>query len=197
LSAKSTRNLLVAIGIAAAILDLLTKWWAFEAIPKDSHRVVLGDLIWFQPTHNPYGPWSLGQGLQLPAWVLPVLSVAAVGLIGRIFWETDPADRVKGLGLVLILGGAAGNLWDRVAALIDPAFGGVRDFILVRGVWFRPVRGLWRVWDWRWGEDFPYFNVADACITVGVVFVAWRILFEAQPAPAAPGGATAGSEVRA
>ena len=198
LSAKSTRNILLAIGIAAAILDLLTKWWVFEAIPERSPPVkVLGDFLWFQTTRNPYGPWSLGRDMSLPAWVLPILSVAAVGLIGRIFWETDPADRVKGLGLVLILGGAVGNLWDRFAALLDPAFRGVRDFVVVKDVWFHPARGLWRVWDWKWGYDFPAFNVADACITVGVVLVAWRILFEAKPAAPAAAGAPAGSEVRA
>jgi len=197
LSAKSTRNILLAIGIAAAIVDLLTKWWVFEAIPKGTHRVILGNLVWFAPTHNPFGPWSLGRDMSLPAWVLPILSVAAVGLIGRIFWETDPADRVKGVGLVLILGGAVGNLWDRVAAMIDPVYVGVRDFVVVKDVWFYPTRGLLRFWDWKWGHDFPAFNVADACITVGVVLVAWRILFEAQPAPTAPAGTPSSNEVRA
>jgi signal peptidase II len=135
--------------------------------------------------------------MQLPSWVLPVVSVAAVVLIARIFWESDQSDRVRGLGLVLILGGAVGNLWDRTAAMIDPVHVGVRDFILVRGVWFHPVRGLWRVWDWKWGADFPYFNVADACITVGVVLVAWRILFEAKQEPALDAGTATPGGVRA
>jgi len=197
LTERSNRNLLLAVGVLAAVLDLVTKWWVFAEISEKSHRVVLGDLLWFTPTRNPYGPWSWGQGLGFLRLALPLLSVAAVVLIGRIFWHSDPADRVKGLGLALILGGAVGNLWDRTATAFDPAFGGVRDFVLLRGVWFHPRGAFWKVWDWKWGEDVPAFNLADACITVGVVLVAWRILFEAEPRPAGERAAGEAADAKA
>ena len=154
---------LVAVGIAAAVLDLLTKWWIFDRHALFSDHPVIGDLLSIHPVFNQAGPWSWGQGLDFLRWVLPLVSVVAVGVIGRIWWQTDPRERVKSLGLVLILGGALGNLWDRAIQAFDPEFG-VRDFILVKGVWF--------------GGDFPAFNLADAWITVGVVLVGWRLLFE-------------------
>jgi signal peptidase II len=185
-----SRTPLVVVGIAAAVLDLVTKWWVFEAYPYQQAHPVLGEVLWFRPVHNDAGPWSWGQGWSFLRYLLPVLSVAAVAVIGRIWWRSDPADRVKGLGLVLILGGALGNLWDRAWTLWDAAHGGVRDFLLVRGAWFRTDGAGLRFWDWTWGTDFPAFNLADTWITVGVVLVGWRILFEKPvpgPAPAAGG----------
>lgn len=163
---ESPRRLpLVAVGIAAALLDLVTKWWIFRTYPYLSDNPVLGDLVSLHPVYNRAGPWSWGQGWDFLRWALPIVSVVAVAVIGRIWWQTDPRERVKGLGLVLILGGALGNLWDRAIQAFDAEFG-VRDFLLVKGVWF--------------GGDFPAFNLADAWITIGVVLVGWRLLFEAK-----------------
>jgi signal peptidase II len=169
---KPRRTPLVAVGGVAALLDLVTKWWVFRTYPLLSDHPVLGDLVSIHPVYNQAGPWSWGHGWDFLRWALPVVSLVAVGVIGRIWWQTDPRDRVKTAGLVLILGGAAGNLWDRAVFAFDPHFG-VRDFVLVKGVWF--------------GGDFPAFNLADTWITVGVVLVAWRILFEMKAGPAASG----------
>lgn len=173
---KPRRSPLIAVGIAAALLDLVTKAWIFRAYPYLSDNPVLGDLLSLRPVYNRAGPWSWGHGWEFLRWALPLVSVVAVGVIGRIWWQTDPRDRVKSSGLVLILGGAVGNLWDRAVYAFDPTFG-VRDFILVKGVWF--------------GGDFPAFNLADAWITVGVVLVAWRLVFEVKPDPAKPNGVPA------
>jgi signal peptidase II len=194
---KPSRRLLIAVGVLAAILDLVTKWWVFEAIQEFSGgRPVIDGLLSLQPVRNSAGPWSLGLGWEFLRFALPAVSVLAVVVIGRIFLNTDPRDRMKGLGLALILGGALGNLWDRVHAMLDPASVGVRDFILVHGVWFHAGDRAWRFWEWTWGRNFPAFNLADTWITVGVVLVAWRILFEmrsdaaAGARPAAGAGAT-------
>jgi len=176
LNEKPSRLPLVAVGIAAAVADLATKWWIFSAYAYLSDNPVLGDLLSIRPIFNRAGPWSWGHGMNFLRWVLPAVSFVAVGVIGRIFFQTDPRDRVKSLGLALILGGAAGNLWDRVVFAFDGGFG-VRDFVLVKGVWF--------------GGDFPAFNLADTWITVGVVLVGWRLLFDMKPDPASPAGASA------
>jgi len=161
----------LAVGAVAAVLDLATKSWAYASIPYGVPRDVLGTWFAFQPRSNPAGPWSMGHGV-LPEVVLrfslPALSVVAVVLLVHFLRKSDPRDRVLSLGLALILGGAAGNLWDRSLTAfgrMDPP--GVRDFILVRGVWF--------------GGDFPAFNLADAFITVGVFLVGLRLLFERTP----------------
>jgi signal peptidase II len=182
-----TRLPLIAVGLIAAFLDLLTKWWVFREIPYLEERTVVEGLLYLHPVRNDAGPWSVGRGLAFLRFVLPLVSVVAVVVIGRYFWQTDPRDRVRGLGFVLILGGAFGNLWDRGLTLLDASYGGVRDFLLVRGVWFHTDGAGLRFWDWRWGTDFPAFNLADAWITAGVVLVGWRILFEKRPAPGGDG----------
>jgi signal peptidase II len=179
---------MAAVGLAAAVLDVATKSWAFAAIPMHEDRAVVGDLVLFRPQYNSAGPWSWGQGWEWLKWGLPVVSVVAVFVIGRFWLQTDPRDRVKGAGFALILGGALGNLWDRALTLLG-AYDGVRDFLVVRGVWFDAAG--------KWGGDFPTFNLADTWITIGVVFVGWRMITEKEPAPAPAAPAPSADEVRA
>jgi len=80
-----------------------------------------------------------------------------------LFWfltRTDRAARLQQLVLSLILAGALGNLYDNFTR----ADRSVRDFLHFSGTWF----GGW---------DFPAFNVADSCITVGAItlfVLLWR-----------------------
>ena len=168
MNARPSRLLLASVGVASALLDLATKAWAFEAIPDRTSYEVIEDFLVFQTHWNSAGPWSWGQGWGWLRWALPIISLVAVFVIGKLWLESDPADNVKGLGLVLILGGALGNLHDRVRAFFEPeTYLGVRDFILFPNIVF--------------GDPFPTFNLADAWITIGVVLVAWTILFERKP----------------
>jgi signal peptidase II len=175
---RQSRLLYLAVGVLAAAADLISKWWVFASFELQARHPLLDGVLYLFPTRNPAGPWSLGRGVPaLLRFALPALSVVAVGIIARFLWTTDPRDRVRCLGLALILGGAAGNLWDRGATALDGDYGGVRDFILVPRVWFEP--GFPR--HIALGGDFPAFNLADACITAGVCLVAWRILREWHP----------------
>jgi len=174
------------VGAAAAAADLVTKSWVFAAIPYQEPREVIRGFFYLKPHYNPAGPWSWGLGLPLEArrWMLPAISVIAVVVLVRILLRTDPADRLKALGFVLILGGAAGNLWDRARAAFDPGFAGVRDFLYFPTIVF--------------GDAFPAFNLADTWITVGVVLVGWRLLREGgDPAPGTTGATAAPDEARA
>jgi len=86
-----------------------------------------------------------------PGWQTPffvTIAVVAVLIIGYLIFK-DPGKTVFCLGLALILGGAIGNLWDRLQ------WGHVVDFLD-----FHPA-------GWHW----PAFNVADAGITVGAVIL--------------------------
>ncbi|MEZ5965192.1 MAG: signal peptidase II [Planctomycetota bacterium] len=110
--------------------------------------------------HNTGTIWGLLQGYNLPLVIVRCVAVVAIVVyVVRL--------RRAGAALLLILGailaGAAGNLYDN---LTEPG-GGVRDFLYFT---FFPRSS--------WQYEFPAFNVADACISVGVVCLALSILFE-------------------
>ena len=79
-----------------------------------------------------------------------------------VFYENSHSMSTTGVGLSLILGGALGNLWDRVVS------GRVVDFL------------LFYVGQYQW----PAFNVADSAIVVGAALLVYEILFTKTPAAA-------------
>lgn len=98
-------------------------------------------------------------GLALDPTLLLVAAVVIIGVIGWAYFRyLYPAGALLRTGLGLILGGAIGNLIDRIR------FGEVTDFIAVH---------VWGSFDW------PAFNVADAALSCGIVIVLWRFLREA------------------
>jgi len=98
--------------------------------------------------------WGLGQDL---TGVLIAMRCLALVLIVYFAWRLPVRQWGVQLVLGLILAGAIGNLYDNV--FMDR--GGVRDFLRFGGTLF----------GWRW--RFPAFNVADSCICVGAIALAW------------------------
>ncbi len=131
---------------AIVIIDQLTKLWARTALANDSLIIIPGWLR-LKVTQNPGAAFSLFQG---QGTLLAVAAMVAAVLILIMVERTDGAIELVGLGLVL--GGALGNLVDRV--IHGPGLSGsVTDFIDL---------SFW-----------PVFNVADSSITVGVVLLLW------------------------
>jgi signal peptidase II len=133
--------------IAAAVVavDQLTKWWAVDVL---SDRTI--DLVWtlrLRLTFNPGASFSLGG--DLGRWI----GLAAIGVVVLLVWHgRTVTSRWGAAALGLILGGALGNLTDRVARADDGFLSGeVVDFI-----------------DVQW---WPVFNVADACIVIGGILL--------------------------
>lgn len=97
-------------------------------------------------------------------WLFSAISVAASVVIVVLLRRTAPGDRLNGIGLSLVLGGAVGNLIDRLW------LGHVVDFL-----------------DVYYGTaHWPAFNVADSAITVGAALLVlgmWRQERAAQPGP--------------
>lgn len=116
--------------------------------------------------HNTGTIWGLLQGYNLP---LVIVRCAAVAAIVVYVLRLGRAGRLLMLVLGAILAGALGNLYDN---LTEPG-GGVRDFLYFT---FFPKSS--------WQYEFPAFNVADACISVGVVCLAISILFDGRKPPA-------------
>jgi signal peptidase II len=147
------------IAAVAAIVgaDQLTKVWAVSALAHGPKNLI-GDTVKLELSRNSGAAFSRFQGYTP---VLAVLAIAIAFLIARA--TRDASDRWVLFGLVLVLGGALGNLGDRLVR--SPGFlrGHVVDFIAV---------GWW-----------PVFNVADSCVTVGAVVLVVRTLFAPSAAP--------------
>src|SRR5919109_1567298 len=92
--------------------------------------------------------------------VLVLFSIVALVIVSALLWKNSHAMTTTGVGLALILGGALGNLWDRLVS------GHVVDFL------------LFYVGQYQW----PAFNVADSAIVVGAGMLVFEILFTKAPA---------------
>lgn len=143
------------LALAAAIvgLDQLTKW----IIRGWLERGEAYSLIWpLKIVHvtNSGAAFGMFQGAG------PLLVITSVvGMVAILVYLFNPgfAHPLMRLGLAFMLGGAVGNLIDRVAE------GRVVDFVKV--------------------PNFPAFNVADSAITIGVVLLLWALMFDTAPDP--------------
>jgi signal peptidase II len=114
--------------------------------PFDVHPVIPG---FFDIVHSQNRGVAFGLMNDSPsAWrtvVLIVFAAAALLLVAGLLWRASRLDRWTAMGLALVLGGAAGNLFDRIL------WGRVTDFL------------EFHIGDLHW----PTFNVADSCIVIG------------------------------
>jgi signal peptidase II len=140
-----------AIVVAVIALDQLTKAWAVSALPG-SPVSIWGQTIELRLARNTGSAFSLFQN------VTPLLALLAVGVAVILIRAVHRAyEPVVLLALALVLGGALGNVADRLFR--SPGFlrGAVVDFVRIDG--------------------WPTFNVADSAITVGAVVLVWWGLF--------------------
>jgi len=142
-----TRNYLapVAVAIVAiAAVDQAVKQLMLSWLEPGETVYVLGDWLKFRLLFNPGAAFSMGTNV---TWLFTAIQLAFV--IGALIYAPRITHRFEALGVGLIAGGALGNLCDRLFR--DPGFwfGHVVDYISVR--------------------SFAVFNIADACISVGVV----------------------------
>lgn len=142
------------IGVIA--LDLVTKHWALEALSGGRSFEVLGGFVPITLAYNRGAAFGLTIGSD-PRWIFVPVTLIAVGFLAMLIRDAEPDDWTRMLAAGLVLGGASGNLYDRVRW--DR---GVVDFI-------GPIDLGFMLW--------PIFNVADMAITVGAVLLAisfWR-----------------------
>jgi signal peptidase II len=154
-SIRRLRGALV-IAVVVVIVDQLSKWWAVNHL-RDHDDHLIGSLR-LNLAHNTGMAFSKGTGLGPVIGVVALLVV--VGLLVSIGRQSSPLY-TPAVGL--IVGGAVGNIIDRLFRSPGWFRGGVVDFI-----------------DVQW---WPIFNVADIGVTVGGVLL---LLSTVLPAPAAP-----------
>ena len=143
------------LAVFVVALDWVTKRWALTVLSQREPIDVIGDLVRFTFTRNTGVAFGLFADLHLPlGWV----SLAALVVVLWLAFRSGGADWLRSVSLGLILGGAVGNLIDRVR------WGSVVDFIDVG------------IGELRW----PVFNVADSAITIGVCLWALRLFLPTQ-----------------
>lgn len=130
--------------------DLGTKWWATKTLTARGEAIViLPKLLKFDLAHNRGGAWSLladqPASVRLPFFF--AVSAAAAIFIISLYRKLEPRQKALKWALPLVLGGALGNLVDRIR------YEHVVDFIDPYDYW-------------------PTFNVADIWIVVGVLLMA-------------------------
>ncbi len=164
---KLSRSLLIAAAVAAA--DQLAKAWVVATRPFGSEAEVIPGLFRLVHTRNRGIAFGLfgasGAAVQL------VLLIAVAGIVAFVAWQLSRTggDGLEGWGLSLVLGGAVGNIVDRVAR------GEVVDFL----DFYLRLGGREHHW-------FA-FNVADAAISVGACLVVLGELVSQTRSKRAPG----------
>ena len=166
-----------AVSAFCLLADVLTKAWAEVELtrrsPLDPMVVIEGHLN-FALAYNRGGAWGLLQNasetLRRPFFL--VVSVAAIAFIVSLYGKLLPSQRALRWGLPLVLGGALGNLADRVTR------GSVVDFIDYRASWVEAMNQLIAklASGWHVTDHWPTFNVADISICVGVGLMAVDML---------------------
>jgi signal peptidase II len=149
------------IALVVLALDRLTKWTI-------AHRLSLHDGIqvipgFFRIIHaeNPGAAFGIfaDSPSQWKVALLILFSVIALLIVSALLWKSSHTLTTTGVGLALILGGAIGNLWDRLVS------GRVVDFL------------LFYIGRYQW----PAFNMADSAIVVGAGLLVFEILFAKSP----------------
>jgi signal peptidase II len=146
------------IAALVVIADRATKWLVARSIPLNDVGIQVIPGV-FRITHVENRGAAFGLFAESPsAWklsLLVLLSMAAMAVIVYLLWKSSFALNSTAVALSLILGGAAGNFWDRIVR------GRVVDFL------------HFYIGDYAW----PDFNVADSAIVIGAILLIADIVF--------------------
>jgi signal peptidase II len=160
---NSARASYLLIALIVVLLDRWTKHMVAQRIRLYAHIQIIPGFFQLTHTENTGAAFSLfadSPGHWKTAMLI-AFSVIALLVVSVLLWKNSPGQVVTGIGLSLIMGGAVGNLWDRLAR------GRVVDFLL-----FYVKRYQW-----------PVFNLADSAIVVGAGLLVWEILFHESSVP--------------
>jgi len=151
-------GLFAVVAAIALSLDVLTKVLVVAHLEGDANpKRILGGAIYLDATRNSGAAFSMGTGFTA---ILTVLAVVVIGVLIRYAGRMRSTGWAVALGL--ILGGALGNLADRLFRAPGVGRGHVVDFISLFG---------------PYGDHWPIFNIADSAISVGAVLAALLAIF--------------------
>jgi signal peptidase II len=143
------------------VLDQLTKWLVVRSLDLHEYRPLVDGLLSLSHVRNRGAAFGILSDADLPyqAVLFSALSFVALLAIAVYAYRLPSEARLPRTALTLVLGGAVGNLIDRVR------LGYVVDFVHV----------YWRQYQW------PDFNVADSAISIGVALLILDILRSPHP----------------
>ena len=146
----------LALVAALVVADQITKYVVGQSLAYGERLEVVPGWLYLTHVHNPGAAFSLlSEAGGWQRWLFTGL--ATVVSLGLLVWLTrlKREETWLALALTLVLAGALGNLWDRIA------LGHVVDFVQVH----LPML------PWRLFNPWPAFNVADSAISIGVVIL--------------------------
>ena len=145
------------IALLVVVLDRLSKWAVATYIPLHDSIVVVPGLFQISHVENRGAAFGLFADSNFPLKIATLVGFSLIALIivTALLWKNGHTISSTTFGLSLILGGAAGNLWDRAVS------GRVVDFL------------HFYIGSYVW----PDFNVADSAIVVGAILLVSEIVF--------------------
>jgi signal peptidase II len=151
------RKVHILIALLVLALDRYTKWLVAHRLTMHNGITVIPGFFRIIHTENPGAAFGIfaDSPSQWKVVLLIVFSVVALLIVSTLLWKNSHTMTSTGIGLSLILGGAVGNLWDRIVSHR------VVDFL------------LFYVGRYQW----PAFNVADSAIVVGACLLVFEIVF--------------------
>ncbi|MFZ0793388.1 MAG: signal peptidase II [Candidatus Korobacteraceae bacterium] len=151
------RKYFVLIAVMVLLLDRIAKWAVASNIALHDSVVVIPGFLRLTHVENTGAAFGLfaESSVQWKAGALVSFSILALVVVSALLWKNSHSLSTTTIGLSLILGGAMGNLWDRMVS------GHVVDFL------------DFYVGSYHW----PAFNVADSAIVVGAILLVAEIVF--------------------
>ena len=137
------RQLLVTAAIVLAF-DIATKVWAVSRLENQSDIQILGEYLKFSFVRNPGAAFSIGTS---STWIFTTIAIAVT--IAILALSKQVTNRAWAISLGGLLGGAIGNLVDRIFRSPEPFLGHVVDFISV--------------------PNYPMFNISDSAVVISAI----------------------------
>lgn len=161
------------IGAALAVIDQLTKNWAVETLPLLDPQPFLGEVLQLTLLYNSGAAWGMGSE------ITPVVTCLQIAIVIGVIVFAVKAVRSPWytVALGLIMGGALGNIHDRLLRDPGPFRGAVVDFLEL--------------------PNWPVFNVADMAVVGGAILIVALGLFGVDADPAHADAADAAAEAAA
>lgn len=140
------------LAIFLIAMDQLTKYIIVKTMHIGDTISVIGDILEITSHRNYGAAWGMLQNQMTFFYIITIIVLIAIAFF---YYKEAGYNPIMQLGLTLIFAGAIGNFIDRLFR------GNVVDFIDTKII----------------NYDFPIFNVADACLTIGVIVLLYEMLF--------------------